>query len=139
MSDQSAETQISANTQAVLDEVLRLCRGVGYRVPGQHETWDEWDGYHKGRFAFANEIKQVLDQTDLPRGATHERINRALNRAADEVLDVTRDDGDELLRDAINLVVNAGLHYMEFPDASLEAAIDANYGSSVDEVLADLS
>lgn len=128
------EEQISANAQAVLDEALRLCND--YRVPGKHETWD---AYHEGRSAFADEIQQILDRTDPPHAATHERISSALNRAADEVLKIARDDGDELLRDAVNLVVNAGLHFLEHPDASLEDAVRENYDdNSADELLDSL-
>lgn len=130
------EEQISARAQAVLDEARRLCRAVEYRVPGRHETWD---AHHEGRSDLADEILQVLDRTDPPRAATHERIGIALNRAADEVLEIARDDGDELLRDAVNLVVNAGLHFLEHPDASLQDAVRDNYDEEfADELLESL-
>lgn len=128
------EEQISARAQAVLDEARRLCEGVEYRVPGKHETWD---AYHEGRSALSDEIQQILDRTNAPHAATHERINTAFNRAADEVLEIARDDGDELLRDAINLVVNAGLHFLEHPEASLEDAASENYDNDFAEELLD--
>lgn len=62
---------------------------------------------------------------------------KALNRAADEVLEIADDDGEERLRDAVNLVVNAALHYLEHPAADLDAAIAANYDDP-DEVLGQL-
>lgn len=67
-----------------------------------------------------------------------DQITTALNRAADEVLDVARDDGDEFLRDAINLVVNAGLHFLEHPDASIEHVVRENYDDFAEELLDSL-
>lgn len=130
----TALSSFSAKAQTVLDEVRRLCDGVEYRVHDKHETWD---AYHEGRSAFADEVQQILDRTDPPRAATHERINTALNRAADEVLKIARDDGDELLRDAVNLVVNAGLHFLEHPDASLEDVVRKNYDDDFADELLD--
>ncbi|MDP9903159.1 hypothetical protein [Arthrobacter bambusae] len=128
------EEQISANAQATLDEARRLCGGVEYRGPGKHETWD---AYHEGRSALADEVEQVLDRADPPRAATYERINTALNRAADEVLETTCDDGDEHLRDAVNLVVNAGIYFLEHPDDSLEDAVRENYDDESAKELLD--
>ena len=50
----------------------------------------------------------------------------AFNRAADEVLNAI-DAPDEGARDAINLVVNAGLHFLRDANATLADAIAANY------------
>lgn len=33
-------------------------RGIGYRVSGRHETWDE---YHEGMCDFAGSIERILD------------------------------------------------------------------------------
>lgn len=55
------------------------------------------------------------------------------------MLALARDDRDELLRYAVNLVVNAGLHFMEHPDASLQDAVRANYDNeSADELIDSL-
>jgi len=64
-------------------------------------------------------------------------VNTAFNRAADEVLDVADDGCDERLRDTVNLVVNAGLHFLEHPDASLEDAVRENYDDDFAENLLD--
>lgn len=63
------------------------------------------------------------------RGAyTRDEINAALSQAADDVLTAI-DAPDEGVRDAINLVVNAALHYLEHPlDLGLlDCVIAANY------------
>lgn len=75
--------------------------------------------------------------------ADHERISRhpgvseALNRAADDVTELHPEG--QLARDTANLVVNAALHYLENPQATLDEAIEANYDEPVDDVLAHLS
>ncbi|WP_394941139.1 hypothetical protein [Psychromicrobium sp. YIM B11713] len=66
-----------------------------------------------------------------------DQITTALNRAADEVLNVVHDDGDEFLSDAINFVVNAGLHFLERPDASIEDVVHENYDDDFAEELLD--
>lgn len=128
------EEQISANTHAVLDTIRRSCRamgrGVGYRVPGDHNTWNS---YHEGKHDFAGEIEELLDRTDAPPVFAQDRISAALNRAADKVCALAPQD--ERLGDGINLVVNAALHILEFPDADLEDVVEANYGEDVDTVL----
>ena len=132
----SCITSKKNKAQAVLGEVGRLCNGVEYKVLGKHETWD---AYHEGRSALADEVLRLLDRADPPRAATLERASTALNRAADEVFALARYDGDELLRDAVNLVVNAGLHFMEHPDASVQDAVRANYDDgSADELINSL-
>ena len=70
---------------------------------------------------------------DGARALTQDRIRAALNGAADKVWALAPQD--ERLGDAINLVVNAALHILEFPDADLEAVVEANYSEDVDTVL----
>lgn len=128
MADQSSDAQACTKTQTAIDEALRLCRDAEYKVPGKHETWD---AYHEGQSAFADKIEQILDQAGPPRAATLERVGTALNRAADEVLALAGDNPDDntdgLVCDAVNLVVNAGLHFLEHPEACLEDAVRQNY------------
>lgn len=57
---------------------------------------------------------------------TYEEVSAALNRAADDVLDVTN-AGDEGLRDAINLVVNAAGSYLKGEAGSLAEVAEKNY------------
>lgn len=67
---------------------------------------------------------------------SHNEVEGAFNRAADDILDAI-DAPDTGVRDAINLVVNAGLHYLaadvDFQarirdhTPTLEEAIKANY------------
>ncbi|PUB32495.1 hypothetical protein C8K30_1011021 [Promicromonospora sp. AC04] len=68
-----------------------------------------------------------------PRAFSRDQISGALNRAADAVTDLAAQD--DRVGDAINLVVNATLTFLESPDADLEAAVAANYSDSVDDVL----
>lgn len=65
---------------------------------------------------------------------TKEQVEGALNRAADDVLDAIK-AGDEGERDVANLVVNAGLHYLEHPQATLATAITAEYDDAAETVL----
>lgn len=58
---------------------------------------------------------------------------RALNRAADEITALA--PGDDRLRDALNLMVNATLHYLAHPNASLEDAVRAHYDDELAEVI----
>lgn len=63
---------------------------------------------------------------------TREQITTAFNRAADEILEATGAP-DTGIRDAVNLVVNAGVTYLASPEASLQDAIDACYDLDEDE------
>jgi hypothetical protein len=65
---------------------------------------------------------------------TREEIMVALNRAADEVLDIT-EAPDEGVRDIVNLIVNAGITYLTHPEANLEYVAQANYSVGLDEIL----
>jgi hypothetical protein len=58
-----------------------------------------------------------------------EQISEALNSAADEILEAV-DAPDSGLRDALNLLVNAGLHYLEHPGADLSDVVSANYSAA---------
>lgn len=71
---------------------------------------------------------------DSERGAyTTDEISAALNRAADDVLTAINAP-DEGTRDAVNLVVNAALTYLDAPDATLDAVIEENYELDEDDV-----
>lgn len=60
-------------------------------------------------------------------------VSKALNRAANCLEDRMGDEGP---RDAVNLVVNAAVYYLENPDKrNLEQAIEEHYSDSPDEVL----
>lgn len=56
-----------------------------------------------------------------------------MNRAADNVSALAPEN--EQVRDATNLIVNATLHYLENPGATLRQAIKASYDQYVDDVL----
>lgn len=69
-----------------------------------------------------------------PRIYTEETITSALNRATDDILDLL--DRPDLIRDALNLLVNVAIHYLNFPDEdSVEQAINASYDDSYAEVM----
>lgn len=57
---------------------------------------------------------------------TKDQVAVALNRAADEVSELDVVD-TEAIRDAINLLTNAGLHYLDAPEDTLSEVIDANW------------
>lgn len=63
-----------------------------------------------------------------------DEVKAAANRAADDV-QVALDMPDEGSRDVVNLVVNATVHYLDNPEASLVEAIEANYGADAGDVL----
>lgn len=118
--------QALAEQQSVIDAVRNHCAGVEYKVPGRHETWDQ---YHEGRSALSDEVEQILDRRPdaAPRAACLPmQLSDALNQAADDVLGVAGREDDRLV-DAVNLVVNAGLHYVEHPGDDLDDAIEASY------------
>jgi hypothetical protein len=56
-------------------------------------------------------------------------VSRALNSACDEII-AAGDLPDEGMRDALNLLVNAGMHYLDHPGDSLSDVIAANYDDS---------
>lgn len=61
-------------------------------------------------------------------------VTAALNRAADDILDAINAD-DTGVRDALNLLVNAGLYFLHTPGADLGEAIEANYSEAPSKVL----
>lgn len=63
---------------------------------------------------------------------TYEAISRAFNEAADAILDASQAP-DTGARDAINLVVNVGLTYLQNPELELHEAIAANYELDEDD------
>jgi hypothetical protein len=78
-------------------------------------TRDERDTFYNGETGMTEYLPPLT-----------ERIAAAFNRAADEIT-VECDLPDEGVRDAMNLLINAGLHYFNHPNATLDAAIEANY------------
>lgn len=57
-----------------------------------------------------------------------------LNRAANDVIEAL-DLPDEGKRDVINLVVNTTAHYLDYPEATLDEAIEDGYGEDPAVVL----
>lgn len=53
-------------------------------------------------------------------------VERAFNRAADDILSAVGAP-DQGVRDALNLLVNAGIHYLSYPADDLDDAILAAY------------
>lgn len=72
----------------------------------------------------------------MTRPITTDQFNAALQRAASDVINLADDDvhdGEQVI-DAVNLVVNAALHYLDHADATLNDVIAANYSDSAEEV-----
>lgn len=65
---------------------------------------------------------------------TEQQVASALNGAADDILDAV-DAGDDGLRDAINLIVNATIAYLTGQADDLQEVVAHNYDDSYDEVL----
>jgi len=63
-----------------------------------------------------------------------DRVSVAFNAAADDIADAL-DLPDEGKRDLLNLLINVGMHYLDWPDGSLSDAIEANYGDDAPSVL----
>lgn len=61
-------------------------------------------------------------------------VEQALNKAADDVLEAAC-AGDEGLRDAVNLVVNATMCYLSGDAANLEMVAAQNYSEDLDTIL----
>lgn len=125
----------TSDPQAIIAEVRKQCtamdRGVGYRVSGDHSTWDQ---YHEGKSDFAGQIEEVLDAAELPQAFTVDEIQTALNRAADAVTEAAGVLDDDPIADIINLIVNASAHFVEHPHDDLDATIAANYDDPSEEV-----
>lgn len=78
-------------------------------------------------------------QTFTDQTFTGDQLSTALNRAAEEVLGLARIEGEDLVRDVVNLVINAGLYFLEHPEALLEDAVRENYDDDfADELLESL-
>jgi hypothetical protein len=65
---------------------------------------------------------------------TEEQVAEALNQAADDILDAV-DAGDQGLRDAMNLIVNAATAYLTGQASDLSAVIEHNYDADYPTVL----
>jgi hypothetical protein len=63
-----------------------------------------------------------------------EEVTAALNRAADDLLQVT-DAGDEGVRDAVNLLVNAAMAYLTGEAGTLTEVAEKNYDVPLDNIL----
>lgn len=61
-------------------------------------------------------------------------VGAAFNRAADEIIEALELPG-EGKRDLVNLVVNVGMHYLDWPNDDLTAAIEASYSEDATSVL----
>ncbi len=74
-------------------------------------------------------------QPTVPRAAfTDDDVVTALNQAADDILDAV-DAGDEGLRDALNLMVNATIAYLRGDARDLREAVEHSYGEDHETVL----
>lgn len=62
------------------------------------------------------------------------QLGDALNQAADDILDAV-EAGDEGLRDALNLMVNAVMEYLTGRASSLAEVVDSNYEADYRTVL----
>ena len=69
-----------------------------------------------------------------PATFTEQQVLDALNRAADDILDNVN-AGDEGLRDAINLMVNATIAYLHGPAQNLHQAVAQSYDDDYATVL----
>ena len=56
----TALPQLAKVLQAVLAKCASMERGVGYRVSGQHDTWDS---YHEGMSDMAGYIEETITDT----------------------------------------------------------------------------
>lgn len=88
-----------------------------------HMTLGEWQ-----------RLIELLEQAEKTHRALSQRTSASFNRAADEVATAGSLAESHVL-DAINLVVNAGLHFIDSPEASLRDVIEANYSDAPDTVL----
>lgn len=64
---------------------------------------------------------------------TSQQIATALNKAADEIAEL--DPSDERIRDTVNLMVNAAVHFLANPDDDLDDAIEANYDEDLNVII----
>jgi hypothetical protein len=90
--------------------------------------------------AVLEEANRLLSEaqalTEEPAGVRYmdEQVSEAYNKAADEVLEAI-DAPDEGVRDAINLIVNAGAFFLKQPDGQLTEAIEDAYQEDAETVL----
>ncbi len=70
----------------------------------------------------------------VPAAFTEAQVLDALNEAADDILDAV-DAGDEGLRDAVNLMVNATLAYLRGEATDLHEVAEGSYGEDLDTIL----
>jgi hypothetical protein len=69
-----------------------------------------------------------------PATFTDADVLTALNEATDDILDAV-DAGDEGLRDALNLMVNATIAYLRGGARDLRQAVEHSYGEDYETVL----
>lgn len=72
-------------------------------------------------------------QTPETPTSTSEAFLRALNKAADEITELS--GLHDLVVDVTNLMVNAVAHYLEHPDHTLVDVVKENYDDEPDTVL----
>lgn len=71
--------------------------------------------------------------TKLNSSFSRDEVSAAINRASD---DIARLSDDEALRDAMNLVVNATMHFLDHPESTLAKTIEHNYDEDPETVFA---
>lgn len=72
-----------------------------------------------------------VDRAVHPGTTSSASVSTAFNEAVDQIIDLV--GGDERLTDAINLVVNVGLHFLEHPGSTVDDAIRASYDQSEED------
>jgi len=65
---------------------------------------------------------------------TKQQVGDALNNAADDILEAV-DAGDDDLRDALNLIVNATVAYLTGRAQNLQEVVEQGYDAGYEEVL----
>jgi DNA-binding transcriptional ArsR family regulator len=125
--------------RGALVQLATLTIDANRLVEGEYER--------KGADLVAELVEAVLEEanrllSDAPAlttapacaGYMDEQVSVAYNKAADEVLEAI-DAPDEGVRDAINLIVNAGAFFLKQPDAHLPEAIKDAYQEDAQTVL----
>ena len=65
---------------------------------------------------------------------TEQQVGDALNNAADDILNAV-DAGEQGLRDALNLIVNAAVAYLTGRAQNLQQVVEQGYDAGYEEVL----
>ncbi|RKR92700.1 hypothetical protein BDK92_7178 [Micromonospora pisi] len=76
-----------------------------------------------------------MAKTTAEASYTGDQVEEALSRAVDDLLDRVQPLGEEI-GDALRVLMNVGMHYLEHPDAAdLEEAIGAKYAEDPETVM----